>query len=107
MSSTKALGPDDLPAAFFQKHWQTVQSSVIGTCLHILNDGGNLAALNHTFIALIPKTTKPMKVAEFRPINFCNVIYRIMAKTIANRLKPILLQIISPTQSVFMPNRLI
>ena len=30
-----------------------------------------------------------------------------MAKAIANRLKPTLSQIISPTQSVFIPNRLI
>ncbi|XP_024039324.1 uncharacterized protein LOC127898872 [Citrus sinensis] len=107
MSPTKAPGPDGLPAVFFQKHWQTVRSSMIGTCMHILNEGGNLTALNHTFIALIPKTAKPKKVTEFRPISLCNVIYRIIAKTIANRLKPILLQIISPTQSAFIPNRLI
>ena len=107
MSPTKAPGPDGLPAVFFQKHWQTVRSSVIETCMHILNEGGNLAALNHTFIALIPKTVKPRKVTEFRPISLCNVIYRIVAKTIANRLKQILSQIISPTQSAFIPNRLI
>ena len=107
MSPTKAPGPDGLPAVFFQKHWQTIRSSVIGTCMHILNEGGNLATLNHTFIALIPKTAKPRKVTEFRPISLGNVIYRIVAKTITNRLKPILSQIISPNHSAFIPNRLI
>lgn len=34
-------------------------------------------------------------------------VYRIVPKTIANRLKPILSQIIAPTQSAFIPNRLI
>lgn len=41
------------------------------------------------------------------PISLCNVSYRIIAKAIANILKPILSQIISPAQSTFMPNRLI
>lgn len=99
MSLTKAPGPDGLPAAFYQKHWQSVRFGVIKTCLYILNDGGSIAPLNHTYIALIPKVTKPLKVTDFRLISLCNVIYRIVAKTIANRLKHILHHVISPTQS--------
>ena len=107
MSPTKAPGPDGLPAAFYQKHWQSVRFGVIKTCLYILNDGGFIAPLNHTYIALIPKVTKPLKVTDFRHISLCNVIYRIVAKTIANRLKHILHHVISPNQSAFIPNRLI
>lgn len=90
MCPTKALGPDGLPAAFFQKHWKSVGKRVLTTCMHILNDGGSIAPLNHTLIALIPKVKKPRKVTEYRPISLCNVIYRIVTKTIANRLKQIL-----------------
>ncbi|KAH9717651.1 reverse transcriptase domain-containing protein [Citrus sinensis] len=107
MCPTKAPGPDGLPAVFFQKHWLTVGGGVIETCLHVLNEQGTLSQLNHTYIALIPKVHKPRKVTEFRPISLCNVIYRLIAKTIANRMKPILAQIISPNQSAFIPNRLI
>lgn len=107
MCPTKAPGPDGLPAAFYRKHWTIVKQEVITTCLHILNTAGTIAPLNHTFIALIPKTAKPRKVTEFRPISLCNVIYRIVTKTMANRLKTILHTVINSSQSAFIPNRLI
>lgn len=103
----KAPCPDGLPAAFFQKHWLLVRGVVIDTFLHILNDQSNLAPFNYTYIALIPKSEKLRKVSEFRPINLCNAIYKIISKAIANRLKPILSEIIHLTQSAFIPNRLI
>ncbi|XP_024033484.1 uncharacterized protein LOC112095607 [Citrus clementina] len=58
MSPTKAPGPDGLPAAFYQKHWNVVKKKVITTCLHILNEQGTMAPLNHTYIALVPKAER-------------------------------------------------
>lgn len=107
MCPTKAPRPDGVPAAFFQKHWKSVSKWVLATCLHILNEWGNIASLNHTYIALILKVEKPRNVIEFKAISLCNVIYRIIAKTIANKLKYMLHDIISPTQSTFIPNKLI
>ncbi len=51
--------------------------------------------------------SKPLRVTDFRPISLCNVICRIVAKTIANRLKHILHYVIALIQSVFIANRLI
>lgn len=107
MCPTKAPEPDGLPAVFYQKHWRMAKTGVITTCIHILNEQGTIAPLNHTYISAFPKIGKPRKVTDYRPINLCNVLYRIVAKTIANRLKYFLHQIISPTQSAFIPNRLI
>lgn len=80
---------------------------MLTTSLNILNEGGTIAPLNHTFIAVIPKIEKPKKVTEYRLISFCNVIYKIGAKTIANRVENVLHHIISPTQSALIPKRLI
>ncbi|KAK2652920.1 hypothetical protein Ddye_012776 [Dipteronia dyeriana] len=42
---------------------------------------------------------------DFRPIPCCNTLYKIIAKIIANRIKPCFPDIISPSQSAFVAGR--
>lgn len=106
MSPLKSPGPDGFPAFFYQKYWHILGSNVISCALNFLNTHALPPELNYTFIVLIPKVKSPKKMTEFRPISLCNVLYKISSKAIANRLKPVLEAIISPSQSAFVPNRM-
>jgi hypothetical protein len=107
MAPLKAPGPDGFNAGFFQKHWDIVGPEICKATLYSLNNATLDSHLNSTYIALIPKLNNPTCVTEFRPISLCNVLYKIISKILANRLKVILPHIVSPYQSAFIPGRLI
>lgn len=96
MAPLKAPGPDCFPAGFFQKNWGTMGEDIFQALLGILNSGNMPLSLNLTNIVLIPKVREPMYVCDFRPISLCNVLYKMIFKVLANRLKKILHEIISP-----------
>ena len=61
-------------------------------------------SLNSTFLTLIPKKDKLTSFADFRPISLCNLLYKLIYKVIAVRLKPFLDSHISIEQFGFLKN---
>ena len=66
---------------------------------------GVLKAFNATFLSFILKGEGADSPGKFKPIDLCNVIYKIISKVIANRLKPLLPSLISLEQSGFVEGR--
>lgn len=63
--------------------------------------------LNETVIVLIPKKNSPKMVTNMCPISFCNVLYKIVSKTLAIRLKSVVGEVVGEFQSAFSEGRLI
>ncbi|OMO52067.1 reverse transcriptase [Corchorus capsularis] len=107
MQGDKAPGPDGFSPTFYQKCWSIVCKDVTEFVLNFLNTGEILSNINHTNIVLIPKVENPRTMKDFRPIALCNVIFKIISKVLANRLKLVLPQIIGESQIAFVPERMI
>lgn len=82
MHPLKAPGPDGFPTTFYQKSWATTGSEVCRAVLHFLNGGFLDAKLNATNLVLIPKIPNPSRVTEYWPISLCNVIYKLIQKSL-------------------------
>ncbi|XP_021815358.1 uncharacterized protein LOC110757915 [Prunus avium] len=104
---TKAPGADGMPPVFFQKYWHIVGNDVSQAIINFLSSGRLLHKINFTHVVLIPKVKNPKDMTQLRPINLCNVLFKIASKVLANRLKIILPSLISPSQSAFVSSRLI
>ncbi|XP_060962265.1 uncharacterized protein LOC115695280 [Cannabis sativa] len=107
MSSGKAPGPDGMSVLFFKHYWDSVGFDFCEAISNFFITGRMHKGINATNIVLIPKVQNPKRPNHFRPISLCNVVYKVISKIIANRIKPLLPQLICPTQAAFVPGRAI
>lgn len=101
----KAPGPDGFTSDFFHHCWLIIRVEVWEIIEDSRSLGQVLQDLNMTFLILIPKEGHAYHPKQFRPISLCNVIYKLLTKVIAQRLKPILPMIISLEQSGYVEGR--
>lgn len=87
MAPHTTSGLDGMPPIFYKFFWHVVGEDITIVVLRALNSGIVPESINTTFISLIPKIKSPKKVLDFRPVSLCNVVYKLIAKLVANRLK--------------------
>ena len=105
MEKAKALGPDGFTIDFFQTCWDLVKEEIWEVVEESRRMGRVLTAFNVTFLSLILKEHGVDSLGKFRPISLCNVVLKIITKVMANRLKPLMLGLISPEQLGFVEGR--
>ena len=108
MKNNKCPGVDGFPAEFFKTFWDKLKYFVL-RALNFAFDTGELSvSLRTCVISCLPKGDKPRKfLKNWRPISLLSVLYKIASTAIANRLKTVLIKLISDTQSGFISGRFI
>lgn len=107
MPSNKASGPDGFPMKFYKAAWPVTEKYFVTTVQSFFIYGFMPRSVNATLLSLVPKTTIAEKICDFRPIACCNVIYKVIPKILATRLKATLPEAIDLNQCVFVEGRLL
>jgi len=105
MEPDKAPGPDGFSIHFYRASREIIKVNLLRMIKAFqlkAKVGGNT---NSTFLALIQKDVNPSFFGRFRPISLFNASYKILAKLMANRIKPLLGKLISPAQGGFFKGR--
>ena len=79
MAPLTAPGSNGMSPIFYKSFQHIVGDDVTTAVLAKLNLGIIPESINTPFISLIPKILIHNKVSDFRPINLCNVFYKLIA----------------------------
>lgn len=95
MHSDKSPGPYGLNPTFYKRFWDLYGDNIFHARITWLEQGEFPPQLNNINIILIPKNDNSTSMKDLRPISLCNVLYKIVSKVLANRLKIVLHKCIS------------
>jgi hypothetical protein len=106
MPLDKCPDPDGFSACFFVVCWDIIKVDVMAafnslSCL----DSRGFGLVNSALITLLPKRPGAEEVKDFRSISLIHGFAKWVAKVIANRLAPLLPQLVGPHQSAFVCGR--
>ncbi|KAL9667843.1 hypothetical protein QQ045_002212 [Rhodiola kirilowii] len=79
MGPLKALGVDEFPAIFYQKHWNSIKDNIMKEVKDFWAEGLLDKEINKTLIVLIPKK-EAVRMEDWRPISLCTVAMKIIQR---------------------------
>jgi hypothetical protein len=106
LKHNSAPGPDGFPAEF-SRISGILLKRIFGICVMIFKGNLDIKRLNYGVITLIPKVDNAMEMKNFRPICLLNVCYKIITKTLNNRLSSCINKVISENQFGFVKGKYI
>ncbi|MCH80575.1 LINE-1 reverse transcriptase like [Trifolium medium] len=101
----KSPGPDGFNFNFLKECWSTLKIDVMEFLNEFHQNDVLPKAVTASFLALIPKKDHPQLLSYYRPICLIDILYKLLSKLLAARLKNIMGKLISSCQSAFLPGR--
>ena len=106
MPRNKAPGPDGIPADFYKVFWIKIKGLIHEVFSKCRENGILFDSARQGIISLIPKEGRNRSfLKNWRPITLLNVDYKILSKTMANRMKIVLPDIIDRDQTGFVKGK--
>ncbi|GKV15062.1 hypothetical protein SLEP1_g25863 [Rubroshorea leprosula] len=91
--------------SFVKSEWDVIKADVVSFLQEFQTNGKLVRGLNTSFTILVPKVENPVRIEEYKPISLVGVMYKILAKLLANRLQEVLGNKIGEQQMAFLKGR--
>ena len=99
-------GLDGLSVQWYLQYWDLIGEGLTRAYQQVLDSGYMPQEWNDGLIYMIPKAGGQLEeLRHWRPITLLNIIYKILAKTLAKRLQPYLSELIHDSQTGFIQER--
>ena len=98
MEPNKTPGSDRLPAEFYKVFWKEISTTLMRALNYSYESGQLSITQRRGIIKLIPKKDaepEPYFIKNWRPLTLFNCDYKIAAKSIANRIKTVVPDLIN------------
>ena len=105
MEKNKSPESDGVTVEFYQHFWELSSPNLTTSLKHCLNGGELTPSQREAVINCLYKKVPREEVKNWRPISLLNTDYKILTKTLANRLISALPDIIHHNQAAAVPNR--
>jgi hypothetical protein len=105
MPNNNAPGLDGFNGLFIKKCWNIIKQDFERLVQDFCSNNVDLKCINTSMIALIPEKQNPKTVDDYRPISLLNYSLKVLTKLIANRLQPVMNQLIHENQCGFIKER--
>ena len=103
-NKNKSPGLDGITAEFYICFWEAIKNKLLEVYHHSFNHGILPETLRTGVIVLLEKKGKDrLEIANWRPITLLGVDYKLLTKTLGERLKNVLPDLIHPDQNGFVP----